>query len=332
MAKAPSEPASELEPAKPLWRRILEWPGSGRKRTGRRGIAIRVGRTAVLLVVCSVVLLKIFERKVTYHPTKATERDSVPAAVPGIDVEQVWLETADGVRIYGWFVDSTGTDRAMLYFHGNAGNLFDREDWIVALARLRLDLMVIDYRGYGRSEGSPTEEGLYMDAEAAYLFLTETRGVPPGRIVVYGESLGGGPACEIARRFPCAGLILQSAFTSIPDMANRIVPVLPVGWLAGERYDNETKVAGITVPKLIIHSRPDQVVPFWMGEALYEAAAEPKKCVWFDEGTHGGLHFQKRKELLKAFGELLDQVVPMENSGPSVPTSPSPPAPPPRRR
>ena len=306
----PGEPGPA--PAKPLWRRILGWPESGRKRAGWRGIAIHAGRTAVLVVVCSVGLLKIFERRVTYHPTKATERDSVPATMPGIDVEQVWLETADGVRIHGWFVDSTGTDRTMLYFHGNAENLFDCEDWIVALARLRLDLMVIDYRGYGRSEGSPTEEGVYLDAGAAYSYLVETRGVPPGRIVVHGKSLGGDPAGEIAHKLPCAGLILQSAFTSIPDMANRIVPVLPVGWLARERYDNEAKVAEITVPKLIVHSRPDEVVPFWMGEALYEAAAEPKKRVWFDEGTHGGLHFQKRKELLKAFGEFLDQVVPYD--------------------
>lgn len=275
-----------------------------------RRVGIRVGRTTLLVVACSAVLVAIFERRAVYRSTRATEDDFIPMTVPGIRIEQVWLETADGVRIYGWFVNSLGADRAILYFHGNAGNLFEREDWIVALARLGADVMVIDYRGYGRSEGSPTEKGLYMDAEAAYRYLTEVRGVPPERIVVYGKSLGGGPACEIARRFPCAGLILMSAFTSIPDMANRLVPIFPVGWFVRERYDNLAKVAEIAVPKLVVHSRPDELVPFRMGEALYEAAAGPKRRLWFDEGTHNGLYFQKRAELLRAFGGFLDEVAP----------------------
>ena len=360
-----------------LWRRILNWPGGGGKSCGwrgpvgsmlwpgRRGIAVRVARTALLLVVCSVTLVMIFERRAIYHPTKAASRGFVPITAPGIEVEEVWLETADGVRIYGWFVDSIGTGNAMLYFHGNSGNLFERLDWILSLAGLGVDVMVIDYRGYGLSEGSPTELGLYADAEAAYRYLTDARGevgsttlspprgevgsttlspprgevgsttlspprgevgsttlspprgVPPERIVVYGKSLGGGPACEVARRHGCAGLILMSAFTNIPD--------IPVGWFTRERFDNLEKVAEIETPKLIIHSRADELVPFRMGEALYEAAAEPKRCLWFDEGGHSGLCFQKRPELLKAFGEFLEEVVsgvPPSTSSPDHPQLP----------
>jgi fermentation-respiration switch protein FrsA (DUF1100 family) len=321
-----------------LWRRILGWPGGGGRNCGWRRISFRIARTALLLVVCSVALVMSFERRAIYRPTKAATRDFLPITVPGIEVEEVWLDAADGVRVYAWFVDSVDTNRAMLYFHGNSGNIFDRRDWILSLAGLGVDVMVIDYRGYGLSEGSPTEPGLYADAEAAYRYLADARGVPTERIVVYGKSLGGGPACEVARRHGpggrirqrpgrrgCAGLILMSAFTNIPDMANRVVPVIPAGWFTRERFDNLRKVAEIETPKLIIHSRADELVPFRMGEALYEAAAEPKRCLWFDEGGHSGLCFQKRQELLEAFGEFLEAVVPEKRPPTPSPDHPRPP-------
>jgi fermentation-respiration switch protein FrsA (DUF1100 family) len=148
-------------------------------------------------------------------------------------------------------------------------------------------VFALDYRGYGRSEGSPNEEGVYRDARAAYAWLAAR--TPPEKIVVLGKSLGGGPACEIASTSPVGGLIVQSAFTSAKDMSRRVMPFFPARWFMRTSYDNLSKVRAIACPKLFVHGRPDEIVPFDMAERLFEAAAEPKEKAWFDRGDHNGL-------------------------------------------
>ncbi|MHC4506114.1 MAG: alpha/beta hydrolase, partial [Planctomycetota bacterium] len=130
-------------------------------------------------------------------------------------------------------------------------------------------------------------------------------GVLPSRIVIYGKSLGGAPACELAMRLPCAGVILQSTFTSIPDMAGEIIPLFPVGWFVGTDFDNATTVAKVAVPKLIVHSREDELVPYWMAERLHAAAAEPKRLVTFETGSHTGLVTGQGGKVLEVYREFI---------------------------
>ena len=263
----------------------------------------RVVRTAFVTtgvtVGILVVLLMIFEGKLIYFPS----RDGVGPS-PG---EEVWLTAADGVKIHGWYLPHPKARATILHLHGNAGNLEDRRDLVRRMQELGASVMAIDFRGYGKSEGSPDEAGLYADSRAAYdWLLTKTTA---DRIVVHGESLGGGPACELASTVPCGGLVVQSAFTSAPDMAPRVVPWFP-RFLVRTKYDNRAKVARITCRKLFIHSKRDEIVPFDMGEALYAAAAEPKECEWFSGGGHNDLtisypkkYYSRLEKFLEPFGK-----------------------------
>jgi len=167
-------------------------------------------------------------------------------------------------------------------------------------------VLLLDYRGYGKSEGTPSEPGLYRDARAAYdWLLTRTTA---DRIVLFGKSLGGGPACELASTVPVGGLIVQSAFTKAPDMAPRVMPLLFFArWLMHTKYDNLAKVAAIRCPKLFIHSRSDEIVPFDMAEKLYAAAAEPKECAWFDGGAgHNDLWIVHAKAYYERLARFLE--------------------------
>jgi fermentation-respiration switch protein FrsA (DUF1100 family) len=206
---------------------------------------------------------------------------STPESV-GLAFEDVYVRTTDGVRINGWYVpappeadDSTIT---LLWFHGNAGNLSDRVHQLRQMHdQLRVNVFMIDYREYGRSEGEVSEAGTYLDAEAAAAYL---RGRPDSqgrRIVYYGQSLGSAVAVELARRAPPDGLILESPFLSVQEMANVAMPWLPVGGLIATKYDSLSKIGAIHVPLLILHGDQDEVVPYAHGRRLFAAANEPKR-------------------------------------------------------
>ena len=264
----------------------------------KRGVRTALITTTVTLGLL-VGLLMIFEGKLIYFPA----RDGVGAS-PG---EEVRLTTSDGVNIHGWYLPHPQAKATILHLHGNAGNLEDRRDLVRNMRDLRVSVLAIDYRGYGKSDGSPDEQGLYKDTRAAYdWLLTKTTA---DRIIIHGESVGGGPACELAATVPCAGLIVQSAFTSAPDMAPRVVPWFPK-FLVRTKFDNREKVARITCRKLFIHSRRDEIVPFDMGEALFAAAAEPKECEWFTGGGHNDLtisypkkYYSRLEKFLEPFGK-----------------------------
>ena len=275
-------------------------------KSPRPPLWIRVSRTTGLALLGSFVVLFLFvvffENKFIFLPSR------YPAGVwslpPEDQIEDVQFEASDGVKLHGWFAQGERSDRTILFFHGNAGNLSDRADWIRSLRQVA-DVFIIDYRGYGKSEGSPDEAGIYLDAEAAYRLLTETRGVPADRIVIYGKSLGGAPACELASRFPCAALILQSTFTDAKTMARIMMPLFPAGWFLRTRFDNIGKIAKIEAPKLIVHSRDDEMLPYRMAEKMYEAAAEPKTLKTFEGAGHNDLIWMHRAELIETFREFL---------------------------
>ena len=196
-------------------------------------------------------------------------------AGPKLGARDVWLDTADGARLHAWWIEQPGARLVTLYAHGNAGNLSHRAHVIPEITAAGSSLLLLDYRGYGRSKGRPSEKGLYADADAAYRHLTGA-GWRPEQIVAHGESLGSAVAVELASRQRCAGVVLEAPFSSGKDMAARVLPLL--GPLLVWGFDSTRKIPGIRAPLLVIHGDRDQVVPFEQGRKLFEAAGEPK---WF---------------------------------------------------
>lgn len=229
----------------------------------------------------------------------------------GLEYETAWLPTQDGLRIYGWYVpgpaekpmpDDVGT--VLLYFHGNAENVSNLGYSLARWNAVGFETLVIDYRGYGESEGQPSEEGTYLDALAAWEYLMQ-RGVPAERIVVWGRSLGGAVASWLASRHTPAALVLESAFTSVPDLAAEIYPWLPVRLLSRYRYDSIDRLPQVSCPVLIAHSPDDEIIPFQHAEELFAAANEPKRIFELQGGHNDGsdplpLVLPALKELLAA--------------------------------
>ena len=257
-----------------------------------------LGLTVALICLLLLGFVLFFENSFIYFPTKGHVGPS-----PG---EDVFLTTSDGVNIHAWHVTHPDARVSILWFHGNAGNLENRRSMLGELRELPANVLAVDYRGYGRSEGSPDEPGLYLDARAAYDWLAER--TDPSRIVVFGKSLGGGPACELVSQVPCGGLILQSSFTMAPDMAYRVMPFFPARWFMRTKFDNIGKIAGIKCPKLFVQARNDEIIPFEMGERLFAAAAEPKECAWFDRGGHNYLADENAGEYYARLRSFLSKV------------------------
>lgn len=224
-------------------------------------------------------MLRWFEHSQVYHPTQAF--DATPAAL-GLTWEEVALTARDGVKLHGWFfpaaTNSPRRQQVFLVSHGNGGNISHRLGLAQMLGRTGAAVLLYDYRGFGRSAGRPSEEGTYLDAQAAYGWLRE-RGFPTGGIVLLGESLGGGVTSELALREAVGGVILQSTFTSIPDIGRELFPWLPVRTLASIRYDTVNKLPRLTVPVLVAHGRGDTLVGFHHAERNFAVAREPKALV-----------------------------------------------------
>ena len=224
----------------------------------------------------AVALMARFADRLVYFPSRVLD-GGTPAAL-GLTFEDVALTASDGVRLHAWFVPAPGTAPVVLFLHGNAGNISHRLDKLAVLNELGAAVMLLDYRGYGRSEGTPDEDGTYRDADAAYDWLRR-RPVAEERIVVYGESLGGPIATDLAARRPLGGLILESAPSSIIGVARHHYPYLPVALFLSIRYDAAAKIGAVRTPLLILHSPTDEIVPFSMAEQLYAAANQPKQLV-----------------------------------------------------
>ena len=217
--------------------------------------------------------LYVFQPRLVYFPMRPLA--ATPAAV-GLAYEDVELDAGGGATVHGWYLPGAEDARTLLFFHGNAGNISHRLDTLRIFQSLGLNVLIIDYSGYGQSDGTPGEAQTYADARLAWDYLTETRGIAPGQIIVAGRSLGAGVATWLATEVTPGALILESPFTSVPDLARKYYPLFPVRWLARIYYDNAARLPSVAAPVLIVHSRDDEIVPFAHGEALYELAAEPK--------------------------------------------------------
>jgi fermentation-respiration switch protein FrsA (DUF1100 family) len=205
-----------------------------------------------------------------------------------MDYRDVLLQTEDGVLLHGWFVPRSGSDLALLFFHGNAGNISHRRDSIEVFHRLGLNVLIFDYRGYGRSGGSPSETGLYRDARAAWDWLTNEGGFPPRRVLLFGRSLGGVVASKLASQTNPRALILESSFSSARDVARHLFPLLSrLLWL---RYDLDaaSSVRQVGAPILFMHSPDDEIIPYALGRKLFAAAREPKHFIDLSGGHNDG--------------------------------------------
>ena len=206
----------------------------------------------------------------------------------GLGYEDVEFSTQDGIKLHGWYIANEAARGTLLFFHGNAGNISHRLESISIFHELGLSVFIIDYRGYGQSEGKVTERGTYRDAEAAWEYLTQTRNISADKVIIFGRSLGASIAAWLASRHTPAALILESGFSSVPSMAKRIYPFLPVHWLASFQYDTARYVTKISSPVLVAHSKNDEIIPFAEGLEVFEAAPEAKQFLEMRGGHNDG--------------------------------------------
>ncbi len=258
---------------------------------------------AILGVLAAAIFLMLrrFEQNLVYQPSRQLDASAGELGRPCEDV----LIPADGdVRLGAWYFPAADKGApVMLVCHGNAGNISHRLDLCAVLLEAGAGVLMFDYRGYGRSSGKPDEEGTYRDAQAAYRWLRE-KGVAGTNIIGYGESLGGGVASELALREPLGGLILQSTFTSVPDLGAELFPWLPVRLIGRIRYDTRSKLPRLKIPILILHSRQDELIGFGHAEKNF-AAAQELKFLCEINGGHNDALWASRPIMLRAVREFL---------------------------
>ena len=228
------------------------------------------------------------QSSLVYFPNMAGRNLVATPADIGLDYQDVKFISEDKVRLHGWFIPHNKAKGTLLFFHGNAGNISHRLDSIAIFHRLELNVFIFDYRGYGQSEGKPTEKGTYRDAEAAWLYLTRTRNTSAKQIIIFGRSLGAAIGAWLAGRHTPAALIIESGFTSVPAMGQRLYPFLPVRWLSRFSYNTKKYVKTITCPVLVAHSRDDEIIPFEESLEIFAAAPEPKQFLEMRGGHNDG--------------------------------------------
>lgn len=241
-----------------------------------------------------VMVLFMFQSRLIYFPHIDRELSVTPQAY-GLDFESVNIPTEDGETLHAWWVPAKDARGTILFFHGNAGNISHRIDYLRMFRKLGYATLIFDYRGYGNSTGSPSEAGTYRDAAAAWRWLTQTRGLRPEEIVYVGESLGGAVASGLAVRQPPRALVLISTFTSVPDLGAKIYPFIPVRLISRYSYDNRAYVRQINVPLLVAHSRQDDIIPFAHGQEIFLAANEPKQFLEMRGGHNDGFIFMREE-------------------------------------
>lgn len=251
-----------------------------------------------MLMTIAVIILIFFVASTTYVALRQSRYIYVPdrdvSATPldaGLQFEDLSLKTDDGETVKAWYVPSGNADdgtKTILFCHGNAGDMGDRIWSLQTFNKLGFNTLIFDYRGYGESSGEPTEQGTYLDVLACWDCLVNERGVRPKNIVVFGRSLGGAIASRMAANANPGALVLESVFSSVPDMAHKMFPYLPVGLFCRFKYDNVANVARVKCPVLVAHSREDHTCPFSQGQKVFAAANEPKQFVEIKGGHNDG--------------------------------------------
>jgi uncharacterized protein len=226
----------------------------------------------------------------------------------GLPLEEVWLNASDGTRLFGWFLQAPGAREVMLWCHGNAGNIAHRLENLTQVYQRGISVFLFDYRGYGRSQGAPSEEGLYQDVVAAWDYLREERKIPAARIVVFGRSLGGAVAGELALKKEVAGLILESTFPSVEAVARRMFSGFPAHLMLKARFDLAERLKRIRVPVLVLHGDRDSLIPFEMGQAVFQAANPPKTFYPVEGADHNDTAWVGAEAYFRALFDFIRKV------------------------
>ena len=285
-----------------------------------KALPSRIKKLVGLLLTCLllIIMLRWFEHSQVYHPDRIL---TATGAELGRPFEDVSFKASDGTQLNGWFfpahTNSPRSRLALLLCHGNAGNISGRLDMCAALLETGVNVFLFDYRGYGRSEGRPSEEGTYLDAQAAHQWL-QRKGFQGKHIIAFGESLGGGIASELALREPLGGLVLQSTFSSVPDIGAELFPWLPVRWISTIKYETCAKLPRLKIPVLVMHSRQDEMVRFHHAEKNFAAANEPK-LFWELKGQHNGA-LNEPQDFIAGMEKFLELVEKAEGSNPKNPS------------
>jgi fermentation-respiration switch protein FrsA (DUF1100 family) len=270
--------------------------------------------SSVIVAICAYLGFGLFiflrQSKLLYYPVR--EIPLTPAE-GGLDYEDVLFAAADGVKLKGWYVagksgnGSVNGRLTVLFCHGNGGNIGYYVDTINILHNMNVNCFVFDYRGYGCSEGEPTEAGTYADALAAYQWLIEQKRTEPEKIIVFGRSLGGCIAAELVNKVKAGGLWLESAFTSFDDIGSHFYPYFPVRWFTRYNYETMQYLSRVNCPVMVVHSEHDEIVPFKMGQRLYDAAPEPKRFVKII-GSHNDGFLLSNSRYTGAVGHWLESI------------------------
>jgi len=276
----------------------------------------------VVVAYCAMVLyLLVMQPRLIYLPDlPARGLEATPQDI-GLEYETLWLETEDHERLHAWYVAAPAARATLLFCHGNAGNISHRIESLRIFNALGLNVLLFDYRGYGLSTGTPSETGTYRDADAAWRYLLDARRLAPQEIVIAGRSLGAAVAAELASRTAPAAVVLESAFISVPAMAAEIYPWLPPGLPGLYRYDNQARLAQVTRPLLIVHSRDDEIIPVAHAQTLFAAAREPKRYLEL-RGGHNDAILESRTAYMRGLDEFLDQHVGPQAVSVAVPVAP----------
>ena len=247
------------------------------------------------------------EDKFIFHPDRVSARD--PSHV-GLAFENILFTAQDGIRLHGWFIPHPEARATLVWFHGNAGNISDRLLNIRLLHdRIKINIFIFDYRGYGQSEGSASEKGTYLDGEAAIKYLLGRDDAAARGLILFGRSLGAAVAAEMAIRFTSLGLILESPFVSIREMAQAIFPSLPIAWLLRTRYDTLEKIRRVKTPIMVLHGDHDATVPFAQGKKVFEAAPQPKRFYRIVGASHNDTFVVGGEEYYGALREFIESAL-----------------------
>ncbi len=246
-----------------------------------------------------------FQERLIFQTSRDLYRDP---SFYGWPFEEVLVPAAGG-RTHAWFLPLEQARGVVIFSHGNAGNIADRLESIDLLRSLGFSVLAYDYGGYGRSTGAPSEQRCYADIEAMWRFLTEAKGIPADKIVLFGRSLGGGATAHLAARVRPAAVVLESTFLSMPAVAQDVYPWFPARWIVRHRFPNQENIRRVTAPLMIVHSREDRIVPFRHGLGLYEAANEPKTFLEI-RGAHQNGFAASKDIYLKGWEDFLAPILP----------------------
>jgi len=266
---------------------------------------MKVIAIAIITVLLLMGWVRWQEKRAVFFPSRVLEGDPKDA---GLSFQDAWFTSEGGSKLHGWFIPGS-SDTTVLWLHGNAGNISDRLHYLKEFsAHLGVSSFIFDYRGYGKSEGRPTEKGLYSDTQAAFIWLTEEKGIDPGSVIIYGHSLGSAPSVELALGggAGAGGVVLESPLTSAGEMARRLYGGLPVDLLLSLKLDVVGQVGKMRMPVMVIHGEEDSVIPFDMGRKVYEAAPEPKTFLPVPGGDHSDCYLVGGEAYWQAWREFVE--------------------------